>query len=301
MSICSLMPITSPLRVEQRAAGVAGVDGRVGLDAVGDRGAVGGLQVTVDRGDDAGGEREVEAERVADGDDCSPTATWRTIAERDRRELTGAWLGSILRSATSVDSSEPTMVAGTCVPSVSLSFLKTTTTELAVTPLSLTTWALVRMSPSGGDDEAGADALLLTGGLAPHVRGAGEGRDDLDHAVDVVLVDLLGVDSAADLVRRWLALDHGLVVVDVPPTRPVAKATASRRAAPTKPATMVVTNFFMPCCLSGLMPVGPDGTHGSKCDALQRAEAFVLTRAAMFYDLCTGGIWESPESLLRAS
>ena len=46
-----------------------------------------------------------------------------------------------------MDSSEPTMVAGTCVPSVSLSFLKTTTTELAVTPLSLTTWALVRMSP----------------------------------------------------------------------------------------------------------------------------------------------------------
>ena len=39
------------------------------------------------------------------------------------------------------------MVAGTWTPSLP-SPLKTTVTELAVTPLSLTTWALVRMSPS---------------------------------------------------------------------------------------------------------------------------------------------------------
>ena len=59
----------------------------------------------------------------------------------------GAWLGSILSRATSVDSSEPTMVAGISRPWASLP-LKTTVTELAVTPLSLTTCALVRMSPS---------------------------------------------------------------------------------------------------------------------------------------------------------
>ena len=33
-AIMVLMPMTSPLRVEQRAAGVAGIDGRVGLDGV---------------------------------------------------------------------------------------------------------------------------------------------------------------------------------------------------------------------------------------------------------------------------
>ena len=59
--------------VEQRAAGVAGVDGGVGLDRCFDRasrrrsGSCGRA-----RRDDAGGERLVEAEGVADGEDFLP-------------------------------------------------------------------------------------------------------------------------------------------------------------------------------------------------------------------------------------
>ena len=47
-----------------------------------------------------------------------------------------------------MDSSLPTMVAGISVPWEPLLLLNTTVTELAVTPLSLTTCALVRIWPS---------------------------------------------------------------------------------------------------------------------------------------------------------
>ena len=58
-----LMPMTSPFHVEQRAAGIALVDGRVGLDVV----VVGaGLDVAAAGRDDAGRDRAAEAERVAD-------------------------------------------------------------------------------------------------------------------------------------------------------------------------------------------------------------------------------------------
>ena len=72
--------------VEQRAAGVAGVDRGVGLDAAGDGGAVGRLQLAVGRGDDAAREREVEAERVADGDDFLADGDLGRVAELDGRE-----------------------------------------------------------------------------------------------------------------------------------------------------------------------------------------------------------------------
>ena len=68
VSICELMPITRPVASMQRAAGVAGVDRRVGLDDVVDREAVGRLDRALERRDDAGGERALEAERVADRD-----------------------------------------------------------------------------------------------------------------------------------------------------------------------------------------------------------------------------------------
>ena len=54
------------VRVEQRAAGVAGVDRRVGLDPALDGRAVGRLQRAVERRDDPGRERVVESEGVAD-------------------------------------------------------------------------------------------------------------------------------------------------------------------------------------------------------------------------------------------
>ena len=56
------------LRVEQRAAGVAGVDRGVGLHRAGDREAVGGGDRASERGDDAAGHGALEAERAADGD-----------------------------------------------------------------------------------------------------------------------------------------------------------------------------------------------------------------------------------------
>ena len=61
-------PDHSALDVEERAAGVAGVDGGVGLDDVADGEAVGRLDAALQRRDDAGGERAVEPERVADRD-----------------------------------------------------------------------------------------------------------------------------------------------------------------------------------------------------------------------------------------
>ena len=51
VAIWELMPITRR-GVDQRAAGVAGVDRGVGLDDVGDREAVGGADLALQRGDD---------------------------------------------------------------------------------------------------------------------------------------------------------------------------------------------------------------------------------------------------------
>ena len=61
--IAVLMPIDLAIHVEQRAAGIAAIDGGVGLDEV----VVGpGIDVAVARRDDADGDRAAEAERIAD-------------------------------------------------------------------------------------------------------------------------------------------------------------------------------------------------------------------------------------------
>src|SRR5207253_685939 len=54
--------------VEQRAAGVPGVDRRVGLDHAGERPSVGGGRAAIQAGDDAGRERTLKAERRTDGE-----------------------------------------------------------------------------------------------------------------------------------------------------------------------------------------------------------------------------------------
>ncbi len=75
----------------------------------------------------------------------SPT---ETVLESpsDSGSSAGASPGSTLRRATSLVSSTPTTVAVTCVASALWSWpLKTTSTESARTPFSITTWAFVRM------------------------------------------------------------------------------------------------------------------------------------------------------------
>ena len=72
------------LGVEQRAAGVAGVDRGVGLDHAGDREAVGRLDVAVERGDDAAGDGALEAERAADGDRRLAGVEVAGVGERER-------------------------------------------------------------------------------------------------------------------------------------------------------------------------------------------------------------------------
>ena len=87
VAICELIPITRPSTVDQRAAGVAGVDGGVRLDHVLDREAVGSLDLARERADDAGRDRAVEAERVADRHHGVADLRLGGVAERERVEL----------------------------------------------------------------------------------------------------------------------------------------------------------------------------------------------------------------------
>ena len=62
------------LAVEQRATGVARVQGGVGLDRVRDREAVGRLDRAVEPRHDAGADAAIEVERIADRRDGLPDA-----------------------------------------------------------------------------------------------------------------------------------------------------------------------------------------------------------------------------------
>ena len=86
VAICELMPITRPLASSSGPPGVAGVDRGVGLDHVRDREAVGRLDLALEAGDDAGGDRAAVAERVADRDHRVADLRLRGVAERDRGE-----------------------------------------------------------------------------------------------------------------------------------------------------------------------------------------------------------------------
>ena len=80
----------SPGTVEEWAAGVSGIDGGVGLDEVFDVSAIGGGKRSTQRRDDADGERLVEAERIADGENLLADLKIVTRADRDRAKLAGA-------------------------------------------------------------------------------------------------------------------------------------------------------------------------------------------------------------------
>ena len=82
--IAVLMPMTSPLHVEHRTAGVAPVDRRVGLEEV----VVGsGVDVAGAGGNDAGGHRAAEAEGIADRQHPVADPHVVAVAERHRRQL----------------------------------------------------------------------------------------------------------------------------------------------------------------------------------------------------------------------
>ncbi len=137
--ICELMPITLPLDVDQRAAGVAGVDRGVGLDHVRDREAVGRLDLALQGGDDAGGHGAVEAEGVADRDHRVADLDLGGVAERERVQLVGGHVdleqGDVGRRIGADDfgrrgwsPTEPSLTSTLVAPS--------------------TTWSLVTMWPS---------------------------------------------------------------------------------------------------------------------------------------------------------
>jgi hypothetical protein len=97
------------LHVEERAARVAAVDRGVGLDEV----VVGALERAVARRDDARGDREALAERVADRH--HPVADAGGVGVAEGHVGQGA-LGSTLRSAMSVRGSRPMMRASSSSP-----------------------------------------------------------------------------------------------------------------------------------------------------------------------------------------
>ena len=141
VAICELTPITRPCAVEQRAAGVAGVDRRVGLDHAGDREAVGRLDLAVERGDDAAGDGALEAERAADRDRrARPGAGRLESASSSGLTPPSTLLSSTSSTAMSVDGSVPTTFASTGSP------FSEKRTETSVAPS--TTWSLVTIVPS---------------------------------------------------------------------------------------------------------------------------------------------------------
>ena len=88
VAICELMPITRPGRVEQRAAGVARVERGVRLDHVRrSRSRSGAVEPALERGDDAGRQRPLEPERVADRDRRVADLHAGGVAELERLQV----------------------------------------------------------------------------------------------------------------------------------------------------------------------------------------------------------------------
>ena len=96
------------MRIEQRSAAVAGIDGGIGLDHAFHAAVLFGFNGAVERADDAGGQRAFKAERVADGQHLLPHHQVVGIAQAQGRQLAPA---SILISARSLRGSVPSTLA----------------------------------------------------------------------------------------------------------------------------------------------------------------------------------------------
>ena len=135
-TIIVFMPMSSPLEFEQRPARIAGVDRGVGLDHVADGDVARAEDLPAQGADDALGDRVIEAERIADGDDL--LADLEIFGRADltgERPFRSPW---IWRTAMSLFSSLPTSLACRC------SWLGSVT--LNSTPSSIT-WKFVTMWP----------------------------------------------------------------------------------------------------------------------------------------------------------
>src|SRR6267143_2404686 len=71
------------VRIDERAAGVAAIDGCVGLDSFVDKGGLAGLHGAAQGADDAGSERGLETERIADGKNFLAHLQCGGVAERE--------------------------------------------------------------------------------------------------------------------------------------------------------------------------------------------------------------------------
>ena len=75
------------VRIDERAAGIAAVDGGVGLDGFVNESGLAGLHGASDGADYAGGERGLEAERITDGENFLAHLERSGISQRQRREV----------------------------------------------------------------------------------------------------------------------------------------------------------------------------------------------------------------------
>ena len=133
------------VEIEQRAAGIAAIDGGVGLDVV----VIGtGIDVAVARRHDAGRDGAAEAERIADRH--HPFAEPQLVRSRRTSPTVSGLSGFTRSNARSTLVSRPMISALRRVPS-----LRMTVTSSA----SAMTWLLVTTMPGRIDDEAGAERV----------------------------------------------------------------------------------------------------------------------------------------------
>ena len=91
VSICELTPITRPRASSSGPPALPRVERGVGLDHVVDREAARRGDAALQRGDDAGRQRALEPERVADRERRVADATVGGVAELERRAGRGPW------------------------------------------------------------------------------------------------------------------------------------------------------------------------------------------------------------------